>query len=182
MEEIEFNEGKFRELILYVAAKSASLPKFGKTKLNKILFFCDFLSYGKLGHPVTGATYVRGDFGPIPVQAGKVIKRLQKAREADYQIRGFGPVQEQRLTALREPKLDQFSGPEIAIVDAVLDGLKDFTATEASHLSHLRAKGWQQAANGEPIPYTTVFVSTEQPTADDIKWASDFAAQHGWAT
>ncbi len=43
------NEKKFAELILYVSQKSTFDSTFGSTKLNKILYFSDFLAYGKLG-------------------------------------------------------------------------------------------------------------------------------------
>ena len=39
---------KFRELILYIAQESEGDPNFGATKLNKILFFCDFLGLPRL--------------------------------------------------------------------------------------------------------------------------------------
>lgn len=180
MAEIRFNEEKFRELLLYVAAQCACLPKFGKTKLNKILFFSDFLAFGKLGHPITGATYRRDTYGPVPKQGPTVMADLAKNREADFEYRGFGPRRQHRLVVLREPNLESFTGEEIAIVHAVIAGLEDHTAKEASLLSHHRERGWQIAANGEDIPYSTVFVSTEPPSVDDVKWARDFAAQHGW--
>jgi len=50
----EVNQDKFRELVLYLSEKSQDDKKFGATKLNKILYFCDFGSYVKLGQPVTG--------------------------------------------------------------------------------------------------------------------------------
>jgi len=38
------NDRKFQELLLYVAARCEGAPTFGATKLNKILFFADFLA------------------------------------------------------------------------------------------------------------------------------------------
>ena len=48
--EQKFNEGKFRELILYVARRSEDDKYFGAVKLNKILYFSDFNAYRELGN------------------------------------------------------------------------------------------------------------------------------------
>jgi hypothetical protein len=39
---IEFDGQKFKELILYLSDRSGDDADFGSTKLNKLLFFCDF--------------------------------------------------------------------------------------------------------------------------------------------
>ncbi len=48
------DEAKLVELILYIADKCENDPHFGKTKLNKILFFSDMLYYGFFGNAITG--------------------------------------------------------------------------------------------------------------------------------
>ena len=66
MNNTKANDTKMRELILYVASKSQHDPKFGSTKLNKILFFADFAFYFKHGRSVTGQEYMRLKHGPAP--------------------------------------------------------------------------------------------------------------------
>jgi len=51
----KYDDSKFKELLLYVAEQSVGDPHFGKTKLNKILYYIDFQAHGVLGEPVTGA-------------------------------------------------------------------------------------------------------------------------------
>ena len=46
-------EVRLLELILYVAEKCQDDPKFGATKLNKILWWADFLAYAQHGTPIT---------------------------------------------------------------------------------------------------------------------------------
>src|SRR6266498_2034018 len=67
-------EERLREMILYICAKCADDPAFGATKLNKILWFSDFLAYFQRGVPITGVAYQRLSRGPAP-------KRLVPVRE-----------------------------------------------------------------------------------------------------
>ena len=60
----KYNERKPGELIVLIASLSRDDPAFGDVKLNKLLFFSDFLAYTNLGHPTTGAEYQKLDFGP----------------------------------------------------------------------------------------------------------------------
>lgn len=60
------NEARFRELILYISQKCADDSTFGSVKLNKILFFSDFLTYAEFGEPITGFVYQKLANGPAP--------------------------------------------------------------------------------------------------------------------
>jgi hypothetical protein len=41
----QFDEDRFRELVLYIAHKTKDDPTFGRTKLAKVLFSRDFVAY-----------------------------------------------------------------------------------------------------------------------------------------
>ena len=56
------NPKKFEELVLFVAELSQADENFGATKLNKILFFIDFLSYKRSGVGMTGAKYIKHNY------------------------------------------------------------------------------------------------------------------------
>lgn len=43
------DDRKMKELILYLASRSEEDPRFSATKLNKLLFYCDFTAYRRLG-------------------------------------------------------------------------------------------------------------------------------------
>src|SRR5574341_367355 len=61
-----FDRDKLAELIMFFASESASDRLFGSTKLNKLLFLSDFLSYGYRGCSITGTTYIHQKRGPTP--------------------------------------------------------------------------------------------------------------------
>jgi hypothetical protein len=49
MSEIRYEPEKFREPVVYIASKFGDDPPLGDVKLNKILYFSDFLAYNLLG-------------------------------------------------------------------------------------------------------------------------------------
>jgi hypothetical protein len=152
------NDTKMKELILHVAEASQADEKFGAQKLNKILFYADFLSYLQRGKSITGQEYFALSEGPAP-------KRLLPIREAmcesgDIAIKRanyFGLPQE-RLVALRRPNYSELEAEDIALVDAIIEKLRGKNGKEVSEESHKFA-GWRIAfAKGEKtlIPYSLV--------------------------
>ena len=157
MEEQPFDKQKFKELVLYITEKCETDPSFGVTKLNKLLYYCDFMAYVELGKAVTGAGYQRREFGPAP----KVLLplRSEMASEGSLYIREVSKYgyQQKRPMALRSADLAAFSGEEIALIDTIIDACWDMDASQISEMSH-RDIGWQLAQDGETIPYETAFI------------------------
>lgn len=167
------------ELMLYIAKKSQFDPNFGGTKLNKILYYADFVSFGRSGKPITGAEYIKQEFGPTPKRLLPVRKLLETRKEAAVQRVDFLGKEQQRLVALRDPDLSLFSGEEIALVDQVIEYLRGKTAREVSELSHDRA--WRVAKMGGAIPYEAAFLSNENSNEGDVERGRELIEQHGWA-
>lgn len=180
MRQFEFNPDKFKELVLYIADRSQEDANFGATKLNKILYFSDFLAYGQLGAPITGARYQRLDMGPAPKELLPMQSDLVTAGDAVVVERERFGYPQKKVLALRDPRLDLFSADEIAIVDRVLGALRQHNAASVSELSHRTGIGWEMAEDREEIPYQTIFVSTDPLTPRDIRRAQELAKEHGW--
>jgi antitoxin SocA-like protein len=176
----DFDAQKFRELVLYVANKSADDPYFGATKLNKLLFFSDFLAYAVLGRPISGAVYEKQNHGPVPRELVNVRQQLIEDRLAVIQERRYLGYVQKRLIPLREPDLSRFSGEEVALIDDVIKGLSGRTASETSEFSHRAVPAWRVAQLGEEIPYPAAFLSTRPLTDGEIARAQAFATEHGF--
>lgn len=161
-----FSAKKLQELVLYIAQQCEGDPNFGKTKLNKVLFFADFLAYGIFGRALTGATYQRRDFGPVPKEITAARRALidQGAAEVEYQRRFNYP--QERLVAKRPPNMSLFTAPEKQLVDDVIHELWHHSAIAVSDLSH-REAGWRFAKDREEIPYNTVFLSSRRASPVD---------------
>ena len=163
------SDTKLGELILYISQKSARDTYFGAIKLNKILYFSDFIAYGRWGKPITGAQYQHLKLGPAPVRLLPVRKELEEARFIAVQpIQVPGGRIQHRTVNLREPDLSVFDAREIALVDEVIEALRGLNATEASELSHLEL-GWKLTEEGDVIDYRTVFLSDEKLSESEIR-------------
>jgi hypothetical protein len=152
--------------------------KFGAVKLNKILYFSDFLAFGVTGKPITGFEYQKLPNGPAPRRLVPVREKMIKARELGIQeiaLKTGRP--QQRTVNLREPDLALFTAAQISIVDKVIEALRDKDADTASELSHLMV-GWQAVNDGETIPYETIFLSNRPLTEDQIRRGREHAARH----
>jgi hypothetical protein len=176
-----FDASKFKELVLYVAERSAEDPKFGATKLNKILFFSDFLAYLRFGRPISGASYQKLEHGPAAREFLPQRDALLREGAVKIEVRSRFNLPQRRLVPQRRPDLSVFSPDELLLVDEVIDGLLPYSAVEVSSLSHQLALGWQLAEFGEEIPYSTAFLTGDPPTEDDVHEGQIFAKEHGWA-
>jgi len=173
--EIRAEERKLAELVLYISQKCANDPCFGATKLNKILYFSDFLAYGNWGASITGSEYQNLPNGPAPRRLLPVREALVAHKELVVQAVQLmsGNVQH-RTVNLREPDLTVFSGAEIALVDDVIRRLEGMDAERTSELSH-RMVGWKMTQPGETISYQTVFLSDEPITKAEAKRGLELA-------
>lgn len=160
------DDEKFRELVLYVAEKSEGDTNFGATKLNKLLFYADFVFYQRFGTSITRHQYQKLEHGPAPkalkpilatMQAEGVIKEVERTH--------YGRSQ-RRVLALRNANLSVFTPEEVAFVDGILRDFASKSAKEVSDLSH-RFIGWKYAEIGETIPYQVTLVARRPPTREE---------------
>ena len=173
------DEKKLKQLILYVSQKSAHQPSFGSTKLNKILYFADFLVYINTGNPLTGVEYQRLRYGPAPRRMIPILNDLKKSRQmAMQQILLDGVYACNKPVNLVPPDISLFSSTEISIVDDVIENFDKWTASDTSQVSHDWG-GWKYAKDRDIIPYESAFVSNEEITLSDKDSGLKIAKQYG---
>jgi hypothetical protein len=171
---VTYDEDKFIELILYVASRLAGDSSYGSVKLNKALFFSDFLHYASYGSAISGVEYVKHPLGPAPRGISVLQERLIERGDADLAIlRGSGRAQK-LLFAKREPKLELFKGTEIATVDDVLAAFKGHSMPEVSEASHALL-AWKVAPERATIPYEAIFLYDGPITEEDVTHAQTVA-------
>jgi len=159
---------KFEELVVYLCQRCDMEKWWGRTKLAKMLYYCDFDAYRDLGSSITGAKYVRMPQGPVAEQLFPALRGLANVRIVEIQ-RPIGDFDELRPTAIDDPDLSVFSPQEIALVDQVVDRLKSKTARQLSAMAH-REEGWRLAGPGEEIPYFTALGHIKRPTRAEAEY------------
>lgn len=171
-------EERLKELILYVSKKLSNDDHFGQVKLNKVIFFADFTAFGRLGKTITGLEYQHLDEGPALRAMLPIQSRMKTARLLVIEPRSLYAYTQDRPISLRDPDLKNFSGEEIAIVDAWIDRLRPMTGKQASNLSH-DTFGWRSTKKLGTIDPRSVFISWRKPNAADIERGRELAKKHG---
>ena len=151
---------KMQELILYISEQLSDDPKFGSTKLNKILFFADFLRYTIVRQSITGQQYWKLPNGPAPKTLIPVREEMIRQGFLEIQLRDYWGLKQKVPVAKRNPDLTLFEMSEIALVDFIIERLRPLDANECSLKSHQYLElFWDLAEPQETIPYSMALVT-----------------------
>jgi hypothetical protein len=172
---VEFDKPKFKRLVHYIIRRVGKHDWFGATKLNKVLWFAEARAYTLTGHPITGETYTRGEFGPVPKHIMPVRHELVREGTTKETIEG----KLTRIVALTPAKSTWFSAEELQTIDWWITHIdKDHTADSISERSHDYA--WEIAKMGEELPlYAYRVARIQEPSEQDIKRLKDRAKELG---
>ena len=177
---------RLKELVLYVAEKSDDVERFGRIKLNKILWKSDFTAFKERGVPVSGRAYQRLEFGPAPVEMSPILAEMAQDGLIEWKTCSFGisddgkEIIERRPIAKVGPVLRYFSSDDLTYVDAAIDYYRYMTGTETSDDSHGIA--WKSRCNGDLMPYESAFFSDREPNPAQFKRIIERGIQRGWKT
>jgi len=175
----DFNEKKFKELIVYVAKRLGPETALGRVKLAKLLMASDFGAYERLGRSITGATYEKWERGHLPRELLLAQRDLEAAGEIRVETVDYFGKQLNQISAERDPDMSDFSEDELAVVEKALRYLGYESASFLSAQSHLEL-GWKLADWKEPIPYRTVFIGAGAVSESDLRRGEELASLHGW--
>lgn len=129
---VEFDFEKLTALVQCFTWRTQDLFK---SKLQKLLFYADFLCYKRYGYQITGLAYIHHHYGPVPANHDLVQWALVTIGAIDVKP-SEGPYGGELIISLGEPDLSLFNKEEIEVIDAVNGFFKDFTASKISEFSH----------------------------------------------
>ncbi len=146
--------------------------KLGAVRLRDLLYFADMKHYAKTGHPMTGATYIKREFGPVPRELEESLHRLGHAKKLLVKL-GGNPLDQMsmRYHALAEPDVAHFSAEEISLVEGLLQSVcREPISNSISKAS--RHEALRLAEIGEELPYEAFLINQfAEINEDDIAWA-----------
>jgi uncharacterized phage-associated protein len=160
-------EEKLKELIVLLSELSEGDEYFGQTKLNKLLFYSDFLSYILHGKSISGHTYEARPQGPM-LRGFYKIRDSMLGKDIALAKRDFGRYPQEKTLALRSADVKRFTPEEVNLINHIVNDFRGVTASQISALSH-EFLGWQAVEVGEEIPYEIALVSTEDLSEEE--WA-----------
>ena len=142
---------RLKNLLLYVLGQ---MGETYQTKMNKVLFYIDFLSYRERGMAISGLAYNAIEFGPVPQRWDRVYSAFDEVVPESILIRDQESV---ALTSECDADMEFFSETEMNVIDTVCSKLKDVSAHDISELSH-KEPAWQKYLHKkETIPYVEAF-------------------------
>lgn len=125
------------------------------TKMNKLLFYSDFIKYKREGYGLTGLEYRAITHGPVPIGYGEIYSRAEgiEMEEFIYPNGTSGIL----LQTQESPNMEIFSDEEKEILAEVSNLFKDYSAGKISEQSH-QEKGWiEYFKEKKTIPYSYAF-------------------------
>ncbi len=167
---------KFRELILFIAEKSADDGFFADTHMNKVLYWSDAYALQYLGRPITGARYQKLQGGPGAVAL--VPARRAMVGAGDVEVK---KVHKKTVTkARRKPDTTLFTDDELRLVERVIARIGGRPAEDVSDEAHKLIPGWKMMELKEDIPIGTQMLDTAPVAAPTKRRVERFAARYGW--
>lgn len=144
-----FAPSRFKAMVLHFC-KSPGVPR---TKLNKLLWYADFLAFRQNTTSISGARYAHLPHGPAPDDYDTLFAWLTGPEGAlRLEEVSSGTLDWEVLVANEAPDYGQFSNSELALLAQVAERFKDATAREVSNLSH-KEPGYEHTRDGEIISY-----------------------------
>ncbi len=133
---------------------SASIGPSFVTKMNKLLFYADFIHYKKYGFGISGITYRALPFGPVPEQWGSLYASLPGVDMEEYV---YPSGQSGVRLVVSKASGSVLNESEAKTVDQVCKIFSNMSAGEISRISHLE-KGWiDNKDDRAPISYQNAF-------------------------
>lgn len=143
-----FRSFSMERVAAVVCELAARCKDLYKTKLQKAMFFTDFLCYAKTSRSMTGLVYAHADYGPVMDGRDRIVAELQDVGFVELAEKGWGEV----VVTARRPE-DVLSEDEIRLVDEVADFVNTFeTSSEISSFSH-ELDAWSDTDSGQFIEY-----------------------------
>ncbi|MEN8155909.1 MAG: type II toxin-antitoxin system antitoxin SocA domain-containing protein [Bacteroidota bacterium] len=131
---------KFSEMVVFFTEKLQPW----KTKLNKLLFYSDFIMHQQTGFSMSGVQYRAIPMGPVPNNFNSIFEFLANKDDIEIYYTSFadgGTGEQFKPTQNKTFSSELFTEKELEILNAVADRFKNTSTNEIIEISH-REKAW----------------------------------------
>ena len=148
------NVEKYKGAILYFV-ENCNNRFLGYKKLNKLLYYLDFLNYRDRGESVTGDVYYNQEYGPVPSASINFVNMLVK--ENLLKINGDPYIEESKnkykiYENIGKPDNSVFSKEEVDLLSNICREFKNYDTKKIVAQTHLEAP-WFYAEPQQEIDY-----------------------------
>ena len=136
---------KLKTILLYFIEKGNGVFF---TKMNKLLFYTDFLAYRIMGKGMTGLSYKAITHGPVPLRWDRIYSFYDEINQeiVQYQDGRAGT----KLVSSLSPDMAELSDDELKILEYVFERFKKETPTQISQTSH-HEEAWLKYLNSDKL-------------------------------
>jgi DNA-binding transcriptional regulator YiaG len=131
---------KFSEMVVFFTQKLEPW----KTKLNKLLFYADFIMHKQSGFSMSGVQYRAIPMGPVPNNFNSIFEYLANKGELNIYYANFsdGGIGEQfKPNSNKNFDYKFFTDSELQVLESVAERFKNTSTNEMIEISH-KEKAW----------------------------------------
>ena len=144
------NKEKYINALLFFI-ENCNNQYLGKTKLNKLFYYLDFVYYRDHKKSVTGDIYICEQFGPVPnmidfIKSEAIKLQLIKAEIIDEK------TGKEKYSLLKMPNLTCFNSDEKNLLNKICKNFKSYTTNKIVDQTHFEAP-WFYSELYEQIDY-----------------------------
>lgn len=135
---LSIDDQKYSNAILFFT-KYCNNKYLGATKLNKLLYYLDFISYRDRRKSVTGDIYIHEDYGPVPSKSDEILAKLSgegkvKVERVEYKESGTF-----KYEAKQDPDMSVFSEYEKKLLGKICKEFLLWSTDKIVNQTHLEA-------------------------------------------
>lgn len=146
------NLAKAREMVIYFAGVCSPFI----TKMNKLLFYADFLNYKRTGFSISGMTYQAIPKGPVPLRYDGLYGNVSDITERKEEF-FTDEISGERIINIKEFDASLFSLEESETLKLVANRFKSTATKEIVNISHAETAWIENEKNKNCISYQLAF-------------------------
>ncbi len=163
------NHNRLEQITHYVIARMPT-EQLGTTKLAKIMWLADIISWRRYAEALTGIEgYRRLPHGPVPTQVRAVLTSLVENEVILERTVDFYGGRKKELISLKEPDLSCLSAEDVDILHRAMDIIGPMSAREVSEASH--DVYWQEVPEDGVMSVGAASILPGDVDQEDIDWA-----------
>jgi len=147
----KLNKQKYQQAILYFI-QNCNNQYLGQTKLNKLMYYLDFISYRDRKKSITNDIYIHKDYGPVPKKIDEILGELNSSKKISVDFIPYKDGYTADFTILAEPNMKVFNTYEKSLLEAVCQKFHLWSTKKIVAQTHLEAP-WFYSSPLEEVDY-----------------------------
>lgn len=145
------NKIKYKNAILYFI-KYCNNKYLGATKLNKLLYYLDFINYRDRKASVTGDFYIHNHFGPTPSEVNSIVSEMVEYGEIEIKKDPFEDSHSTSFVLKGDLNEKVFSKEEKELLKNISREFSDWSTDKIVEQTHLESP-WFYSKPFEKVNY-----------------------------